>query len=57
MGEFFEKTNSEYLIIDAGVEHELKDLLEKASKATRFSGGCLLTSRVDVPIYIALKKL
>ena len=26
--DFFEKTNSEYVIIDAGVEHELKDLEE-----------------------------
>ncbi len=39
--EFFEKTNSEYVIVDAGVEHELKDLAEDEKTEFRREYGTL----------------
>lgn len=36
---FFEKSNSEYVVIDAGVEHELKDLAEEEKNEFRREYG------------------
>ena len=37
--EFFEKTNSEYVVVDAGMEHELKDLEEDEKNEFRREYG------------------
>ena len=54
--EFMEETNSEYVTIDAGIEHELKDLEE--SEKTEFRREyALLDSGIDVLIRASYHRL
>ena len=54
--DFFEKTNSEYVVVDAGVEHELKDLQEEEKTEFRREYGSQ-DSGVDGLIRAAYRKL
>ncbi len=54
--EFFEKTNSEYVVVDAGVEHELRDLAEDEKMDFRREYGTQ-DSGVDALIRAAYRKL
>ena len=54
--EFFEKTNSEYVVVDAGVEHELRDLAEDEKTEFRREYGAQ-DSGVDALIRAAYRKL
>ena len=54
--EFFEKTGAEYVVVDAGVEHELKDLQEEEKTEFRREYGTQ-DSGVDSLIRAAYRKL
>lgn len=54
--EFFETTNSEYVVVDAGVEHELKDLGEEEKTEFRREYGTQ-DSGVDALIRAAYHRL